>query len=349
METVTVNIQKLRRLFNAGGVHIQAFFIRPESGSVRFIQCVTRSAITVLVYIPRDYTVKSDDPRITWEIERVDLTAPPPIPEEIIEEYAENVETSLDTSEACLRQGYQIPVDLSQQPTKDLVELRDIMNQLDRLKHSVAGIPYSLAVTYGSFIIQLDTDGEQYGYRVIDFPHQTNSRRLYILADLETVYSKMSLITTDVDKIYRSITGILTRNQKRLARGLASVIETRGSALELTQSVNNRVKMLKDDIVKYGDLFSRIGETISHLETAINNADETTVYEDMAGSSNRYKLSKDLERAKELRRRVADKLTALRENYEYMVLNTDQILFENILALERVSENLTRLARIAEV
>lgn len=352
MDSVTVNIKKLRKLLVSGGMHIQAFLIRPDSRTVRFIQCITQAAITVVVYVPSDYTVNSDDRSITWEIDNIDIDSSPPAPEDLMDEYAENLQTNLDavdTSEPALRQGYQVSVDLTEQPSEDLIELRDIVNQLDRLKHAVAGIPYGLAVAYKSYLLYLDSGGDVLGYRIEDFPHHSNTRRLYVVADLETVYSKMAVLASDSSKIYGSITGILTKNQKRLSRGLSNIIQTRGSALQMTETVNQRAQELRQEISRFGELYKRVGTAIADIETRIANVRDTTVHEDMAGSSQRYRLNKDLERAKGLRGRIADKLTELRELYEYLVLSTDKILFENILALERVLGNLQELQKITSI
>lgn len=338
-------------MLGTGGMHIQAFFIRPEVHTVRFIQCVAQSAITVLIYIPSDYTLRSDNPRITWEIDAIDLEEEVPPPEDLLEEYAENLQTSLDvvdTTESGLRRGYDIPVNLAQKPREDMTELSDIVSQLDRLKHAVSGIPYGLAVAFGAYLVYLDSGGEVLGYRITDFPHRKTSRRLYVVADLETVYSKMAVLSSDTEKIYRSITGILTKNQRRLAQGLASVIETRGSALQMTTAVNSRAQELREEIEKFGDLYRQTNDAIETLETRLGRTSETTVHEDISGSSEGYRIRKDIQRAHDLRGKIADRLTKLRETYEYLVLATDKILFENILALERVLKNLGTLQAIAE-
>jgi hypothetical protein len=350
MEPVNVNTRKLRNLLQSGGLYIQAYFIRPETKTVRFIQCITQLAITILIYISSDYVLTSDNPSVTWEIGGIDLDSTPPAPEEIMEEYEENLETTidaLDTSENGLRHGYQVPVNLEQQPTEELIELRDIVNQLDRLKHSVAGIPYGLAVAYGSYLVYLDSSGDVIGYHIADFPHSTNTRRLYVVCDLETVYSKLAVLPSDTDKIYRSITGILTKNQRRLARGLANIIQNKGSALQLTQNINTRAKELSDNIQKFGELYRHAGEAVRNLESRISAISDSNVYEDISGSGERYHLNRDLTRAKTLRGKIADKLTDFRQQYEYLVLNTDKILFENILALERVLGNLRELEKIS--
>lgn len=352
MEPVAVNIGKLRKLLRTGGMHVQAFFIRPDSRTVRFIQCVTQSAITVIIYVPSDYTINSDDRAITWEMEAIDLDSPPPAPEEILDEYAENLQTSLDavdTSEPALRQGYQISVDLTEKPTEDITEIHDIVNQLDRLKHAVAGIPYGLAVSYKNFLIYLDSGGDVLGYQAADLSFRSDSRRLYVVADLETVYSKMAVLSRDAEKIYGSITGILTKNQKRLSQGLANIIQSRSNALQMTQAVNERAQELRKEIVKFGELYHRANEAIAGIESRMESVKDTTVYEDMSGSSERYRLRKDLERAQALRGRIADRLTERRELYEYLVLNTDKILFENILALEKVLGNLRELQKITRI
>ena len=348
--TVSISISKLRQLLRTNGIHIQAFFIDPDNKKVRFIQCISQSAITILVSVPSEYLLKSDQPRITWDITQINLDGPDEVPEEILDEYAENLQDHLDavdTSEQGLRQGYDVEIDLSAGNTPERTELKDIVNQLDRLKHAVTGIPYSLCVAYGSYLVYMASTRNIKGYHIEEFTHRKNTRRLYVVANLEVVYTKMSVLVSDTEKIYGSITGILTKNQKRLAKGLTGIIRSQQSTLEMTTSLNQRALQLRREIARFGELFRQTNATIETLESRVQGERETTVYEDLSGTAAHTNRAK-LQRARDLKGKIADKLTALRETYEYLVLNADKILFENILSLEKVVTNLETLRKIAD-
>lgn len=225
-----------------------------------------------------------------------------------------------------------------------------IFGQLRRLKYCVKGMNQSLAMYRGGIFGILEDFDRIHLYSCNRMKKNSKDIHLYMVVELPVFVDKMEFIEQECSQVIQGIYSILISNQNIHSSHIRRLTERTKSIVEETSSVYLLQEKYSKYITEFKSLLDNINvyesQTLSDYER-IKSQNVDSLQQDMKRTNQIRKLEKDLYDMSNTKKTLLDSLENLKRNKERIVLDTDSLLFDNIVWLNKLVENLDKLKQFS--
>ena len=179
---------------------------------------------------------------------------------------------------------------------------------------------------------------------------ETNDRDLYITIDLEVFYENSRVLVDDLEQLQNGIRAILDKNQDVQSKHLEKMIEKQYQILQIINKINEKKCDIRNDLERFKKLFMTVDNHITDILDKIdmiNQRIQITQNDEQAKYIKRknyeYKKVTELYNKKE---QIANAIIELRKYEHNLSLNTDRLLFDNNIMLDKIFKNLIDLSQL---
>lgn len=360
----SLSFEKLTSLLNDHGFLPLRMFEKDER--LYMIQCISsKNARMFMLVIPREYKIRVDrdddtielktlsfqdtheknlSKKYADEIDLFDFEANYPeitLPERTREEQEDHIEEKL-------MESYKRPIFIRDLGPEDVSIVKDMFRQVRRLRLSIQTTPYRLVICYKRYICVLNKDDTIEGFisKVIDEP----TRKVIITVTLDYFITNLEQIEDNITRIEEGITKTIDKN-------IASTVEKYNTFLLLSKNnLKNisSVRLKKEQIAKQVTGLLQKLETIKEQETMLKTKlkmigkKDSSFYGDMNSIQGRQNIVKKLEDLYIEKTDILEQLIKHRDSSSHITLMTDKILFDNIVMLNSIINNLKLMDGLAK-
>lgn len=353
-----LNIDKLNRLFDEKGYISTKYFI--SDGYCYMIELFNkRTSDIFLMYIPSKYNFAMKPAQNIFELESIDLGKTDNLADEygqqrnkidIQDKYNDlNIFVNdHDAVEDNLKQRYNKKIVLDKLTTDDLTMLKSIYRQVSRLKYCVQNMKYKICIGYKNYFTIVRRNDEITTVRAKKY-HASDTKRLYVVTDLEHFFSNEDSLTQDIASIRRGIYQILEHNQNIHVNLLDQMINSRQDLVQIPF----QAKMKKDQYVQLLDELEHMLQVMIKAESKtreqLAKLDETkgeNLYHDMNKSHERAKLNNELQEILAISGDLSKIIIDIRQKNENTLLSVDKIMFDNSVMFDGMLNNFGKLREL---
>jgi len=282
----------------------------------------------------------------------------------IVEKYGENIESKDYYDELFLYDNGDIPKNIEHTllenynnnitidaiKDNDLEQLKEIYRQLSRLKNCVKFINYNLSIiTAKSLCIINDKDG-------IDCYHIKNSdinstyKKLYTVINLDHLIKIDHDFEKDILDINQGIKKLLNKNQLIHISKLNTFMDKKLDIQKNITNIDNLKKKSDNTIFEYQkilfDLTKKEEELIKELKSIKLIDTKFSIQKDISKTYNIEKLEEEINKIKDKKDEVTASILELQDYMSNITLTMDSILFDNIVLLNTIHNNIDKLRKI---
>jgi hypothetical protein len=355
----SLSFDKLTSLLNDNGFLPLRIFNKDER--LHMVQCISvKNARMFMIVIPKEYKIKADQDqdvielkylsfqdtneknlskKYADEIDLFDFEANYPeilLPEKTKEEQEEHIEDKL-------MENYKRPIFIRDLGAGDVSTIKDVFRQVRRLRLSIQTTPYRLVICYKRYICVLNKDDTIEGFisKSLDEP----LRKIIITVTLDYFVNNLEQIEDNITRIEEGLTKTLDKN-------VLSTIDKYNTFLTLSKNnLKNisSVKSKKDQISNQTNQLIQKLDTLKEHEQVLKtklkmmSKKDTSFYGDMSSVQGRQQIVKKMDDLYIDKTELLEKIVKLRETNSHMTLMTDKILFDNIVMLNSIINNLKLL------
>ena len=194
--------------------------------------------------------------------------------------------------------------------------------------------------TYECFAIQGNSLGEE--------------KRLMVTIDLETIYEKIDTVSLDIKTIRDGVCKVLDKNQNKHIRQIQKMLEQKNKLLVFAGIVKEK----KD---KYSKALERLEKLLADLvivekknmekfveaeEKFSRQTNFKGINADIERSNQIYKFEAEIDRINSIKQELIRNILTARSKRENLSLRVDNIVFDNIVMIDTVINNFTKLSNI---
>lgn len=350
----TLSIKKLEKFLSNNGFLTRSFFT--IGGMCCYIDVISSiTSETFLIYIPSRYDIEINEGNSVYKIEQIEIS------EQLDEEHNvdnqklyNEIEMEVGENninlENKLENNYNFGVNLEDSSYIIMKNLKDLSRQIKRLKLCLKNVKYKTAIIYKTFLCVLKRDDSIECYNIKKYI-KTNSRKLYLIADLEFLYQNIENIQDDLPIIYKSLYKVLDKNQEIHDIKIYNILKEYD---KITNS-SNTIFDIKNDFLQHFNNFKLLFINISKHETQATNElyninikyqGLTNLHNDIQKTHHIGKLEKDIQNIKKIKQDIIINIIKIREKRENILLLVDKIMFDNIVMLDQIKKNCDLLKEI---
>lgn len=312
-------------------------------GEVMFVELFSEKLLTTfLLYIPSKYSMDEQsgegredrqgrgESRVMLQLKYINVNdSYTSVKDESIRKaYEETIDLSGKFNP---ESSYRKCIMLSDMSSADVAELSSIYRQISRLRYTIQGLDYRIGIQFKNYLIVIRRDMSIECFAIKHHPRNPQ-KRLFVVPDLEILYHKGSHMIEDIltieGKIKQVVLNTYDTNLANLTRVAASISTAEA---KLAQSKEQEGKIVRS-IERLVKVVQTIDDGIASLSPRLTIVSEIGP------------VRAEIARLEGLREESIDMILALRSQYDTMFLQTDSILFDNSIMLERVLENLGKFA-----
>ena len=344
-----LSIEKLQDLITDKGFVPKTYYVM--DGSCFYIElfCI-KTAELFFLYIPSKYNfeIKGRDKDV-FKIKYVDEAGlENPNTEEGEDNYKNNhIQLSPDKEkfEDHLEDAYKHGISIKDISTNDTSMLRTIYKQIKRLKYSVENLKYKLGILYKNYIISIRRDNTINCILVKNYPRE-DVKRLVVIADLETFYSKSEKLGEDIRTVKNSVYSLLNKNQTINTQVLIKMIENKKEIVSIPEKTETKHIDYMDSIRKTEEMLNIMNEAETKLlkeMSELNEDNSGSLNADISKVHSRSRIEKELAKISSIKEEIAKSSIELRSKCDNSILSVDCILFDNNVIWERMVKNFALL------
>jgi hypothetical protein len=360
----SLSFEKLTSLLSEHGfIPIRMF---EKEDRLYMIQCISsKNARMFMLVIPKEYKIKVErdnevvelkplsfqdtkeknlSKKYADEIDLFDFEANYPeitLPERTQEEQEDHIEEKL-------MESYKRPIFIRDLGPDDVSVIKDMFRQVRRLRLSIQTTPYRLVIYYKRYICVLNKDDTIEGFisKTIEEP----TRKVITTVTLDYFITNLEQIEDNIIRIEEGIT-------KTIDKTIASTVDKYNNFLVLSKNNLKNitlVRLKKEQITKVItgliQKLDSIKEQENMLKTKLKmmGKKDTSFYGDMNSVQGRQNIVKKLEELYIDKTDILEQLIKNRELSSHITLMTDKILFDNIVMLNSIINNLKLLDSLAK-
>mgnify|MGYP001828253653 CR=1 FL=1 len=183
-------------------------------------------------------------------------------------------------------------------------------------------------------------------YNIHNFPN-FSERKLSIIVDLETIYSKSDNIQKNISKVKQDIFNILNKNQGSHTKLLGKMLEERKDISSISDIIhkkkgklNGYVQELEKMLTQLSNKEKNIVEKTIEIEDNFRELQTKGLHNDIEKSHALNKYEAELNKINILKQEVIKNLMKLRNSQENIFLFTDKLLFDNTVMMDSIFQNI---------
>jgi len=361
-----LSFNKLEKLLSGRGLLPKKYFTIHDL--IIYVEVLSLSnAGCFMLYIPSKYEIEIAGGDDVYKVKYVDVTEDGHIPDDYAGEPdavdlkknydGDGIDLGSNENQAdmqgYLEEKYKYPLSLKSGGKKDVIKLREVFRQLRRLKFCTQTLKYKLAIVFDRHLCCIRRD-DTYECFAIQGESLGEEKRLMVTIDLETLYEKINTVSVDIKTIRDGVCRVLDKNQNKHIRNIQKMLEQKNKLLVFAGIVKEkkdkyskaleRLEKLLDDLVivekKNMDKFVEAEEKFSR-QTNLRGMNA-----DIERSNQIYKFETEIARINSIKQELIRNILSARSKRENLSLSVDNIVFDNIVMIDAVIKNFTKLSKI---
>lgn len=360
-----LSVSKLEKLFSTKGFILNKFFVM--SKIVMYVEVLSiTTAELFLLYIPSKYKFKMQRGDNVFKIKYQDNLCNDQNDYNTAEEYTgepeehqvEHTYKEIDINVSPTLKGHNIGPHLDENYKKaivlkdisndDLKELRDICRQLKRFKFCVQNVKYKISIIYKNYMCSIKRDNSIECYTIKKY-NDRDVKQLYITVDLELVYEKMDSLLLNMQTIRQGLYNILDKNHFTHTKTLQKLMEEKCNMLSFSDKSHIKKQEYEKYLIEVSDMLVAINvsekkclEQLHELEEKFSNQNQG-LHNDIEKSHQMSRLQTELTKIQSIKEDVVKTIFELRIKRENIMLNTDNVMFDNTVLVEYILRNFSKL------
>jgi hypothetical protein len=338
-----MSLTRLQELFQSKGFVANNYFTL--EGYYKMVEIINfKTAVSLIVVIGEKYRVPSE--KIKHEYQLIQKKVTGDIISGVADEadlrssYREidHIARSLETEEK-LNEIYDKPISLKGEENRSAEKFASTIRQMRRFRLCVRNIPYKFALFDDDCICLLNADSEIETYYVSDYKHK--KRKIFIVTTIENFFSTDD-IEQSVMKINEQFYNILQDNQKIETMKIQGMIDAKRNIADRSKKILEMKKLLFNKIQKLQQQHTVLLNKSSELNRKkkdLKSSQTQGIANDTVTRLTLEKIRTDSEKNDEQQRDVIRNILDTRKELDEMCLVVDNILFDNMIMLSRISHN----------
>ena len=367
---MSLSINKLEKILKSNKLIPQKFY--KLYGVCAFIQVFSvTNADQFMIYIPSKYEFNIDNKNNVYKIKPISLDENDKDKDEIADEYAkspdrlelekkyeeieleEDIEPKKHDKEEIsdrLVNNYKRPINLKEVEMGYKVDIKCIFRQLKRFKFCVQNLKYKLIIKYKCYLCVLHLDDSLECF-LIKNCKEIDDRELLVMMDLEVFFEKMNTINDDINQIRDGLQKILNKNQIIHSRSLLNILEKNKDFLEYYHNIEIQKNKYLCKISKFEELIEKLNSIDDNVNKKLAILDkqkksDPTLQGDIQYSHQKSKIDKEMMDLDNTREEIIETISLLRNKLSNITLTIDKIIFDNIVMIDKIFDNLNILKKI---
>lgn len=351
-----LSFTKLNEFIISKGFIPNKYFVM--DGYIFYIEIFSlKTSDIFLLYIPSKYDIEPMKTENVYKIKYIDMSNSDNITDEYaglpnnvdIENAYGNMQIQLSPDkeglEEHLENNYRHTISLKDISKDDTTDLKAIYRQLKRLKYCVQNLNYKLSIVYKNYICSIKRDDSLCCLTIKNYPRE-DSKKLFIVVDLETFYDKNDKLLEDIIIVRQSLYRVLERNQNLHGQVIDKIIQNKKDIVSIPHL--NELKR-----IKYDSMMSQLEEMLSTMSEAekktmeelyaLQDNSSAGIQNDINRVHHKTRLEKELDKINMIRASISKNILALREKRENSTLNIDKIMFDNTVMFDCMVKNFAKL------
>jgi hypothetical protein len=312
-----------------------------------------------LLYIPSKYDIRPDNRGNVYKLKYLDMSRG----DSITDEYAGKLDDMIvadaydvdpdihsdgDAVENRLEKNYRHAISLNDVSTDDITDVKAIYRQLMRLKYCVQNLDYKLAILHRNYLCVIRRTN-QVECLSVKGHRRGEYKRLLIVVDLETFYSKGDRVSDDIKIVRESIYKVLEKNQTAHERMIDRISESKKDISSIPGAVSVKIRKYESLIGELDDMLGDMSVAEKDVQSRLDSLDKGTapgIQGDISKVHRRSQLEREMERVISLKGEIVRSLVALREKSDDSILTIDKIMFDNNVMFDAMVRNFAKLKEL---
>ena len=329
-------------IHNRGYVDIK-YFILDEM--CMYIELYSeRTGYIFQMYIPSKYEFKMEEGKNVYKIKLIDDRGDDDA-ENIEEAYGDSIKLDPHKNEDIeehLELQYKKDITLKDISRQDRHQLDGTYKQLRRLRQLVQNINYKLSISYKNYLCVIRRSDDIECYLVKHHPKH-DTKRLYVVTDLEVFHEKADQMETDVSKIQSELYRILEKNQSQHSQVIDSILENKDKIISVSNRIKERRQMYESYTKRLETMMQQLIKKEEFLQDEMkrlsHNSPYTNITNEMATSTAKSKIEAELFEIAELKKEISKYLNMIKDDRSNLLLKIDVDLFENTVMISKMLKN----------
>lgn len=315
-----------------------------------------------LLYIPSKYTFSVEKHKACYSLEELEMDENDLENYEghVDNKYIENIykEIYLESEDAIfegnlakkLETNYKQEIKLKDFIQEDIVEVKNNIRQLKRLRFCTHNIQYKTSIFYKNYICCITRSDDISVYVVSN--KQTKAKKfMRVIIDLEVMYSDFTSIHVNIRNVKIEIEKILEKNHISNTKILQKLLNRGDDLVGISGYCYKKKK-------EYGielDRFNKKFQELNNLEieiltkiTAINEKYKNSggLNQDIEKSHQLSDLNKKISEIRVSKEQIVKDMSEIKTKKDNATLEIDKIMFNNTVLIESVLRNLKKIQNI---
>lgn len=231
---------------------------------------------------------------------------------------------------------------------KQLFQQSVMFRQLDRLRYTVQGTPYRVALMIPHTIGFLDMEQNRVVGMTCDSPliRDGESPKMYIMIDFRFFYDKIEMIEEEASLLLTQLNKVFKNTRKTHLQSFQEFTQQIETFEKVFQTNYNRHQEYEQELLEFTRLLQETKETeraLTQEYDLLKIQDTDTVHKSMQRTNRLKNVKKRLDHCLDIKKNVSDTILKIKTEMDKLGLTMDQILFDNILLFDQIHRNIKKL------
>lgn len=353
-----LSISKLIELLQEKGFIASKFFVM--DGYCFYIELFAiNTADIFLLYIPSKYSfaMKEDqNSHSTYKIKYIQIDTSILTDEykkANLQDIYENAKIHLSPDnkdlENHMENNYKKAISLPDITESDFLCVASIVKQLNRLKFCVEDVNYKIGILYKNYLCAIRRDNTIDAMYIKHFP-RIESKKLYIVVDLETFYQKNEEILENITSVRNGVYKILEKNWGNHTTIMRKMIENKRDIIMIPQKAQEKkqqYEMLINRLEKALKIIQKIYSDLRESFIRFDTQKTDGISNDVQNTYKKDQIKKEMEKLHELQTDASKNILYLRDKREDAIIDIDKIMFDNTIMFDQMIKNFALLKKFA--